>query len=78
MKIKDDELELLYDLGRMTNDGSSWNDPYGYYHEQDNISMATCQYGNHKWVYYIGLHVERYWFCTVCDEKDYKRDPPKS
>jgi hypothetical protein len=42
----------------------------------DNVIGYSCQYNYHKWQYYVGFHMERYWFCTVCDEKDYKRDPP--
>ena len=36
----------------------------------------NCQYGYHKWRWYQGFHLEKYWFCETCGEKDYHRDPP--
>ena len=45
--------------------------------DDNKITPSICTYGYHKWVWYVGLHMERYWFCSVCDEKDYKREAPK-
>lgn len=35
-----------------------------------------CSNGYHDWVWYVGFHVDQYWFCTKCDEKDRKKPPP--
>jgi hypothetical protein len=51
-------------------------DAYMDIYTNKTVATSTCTYGYHKWQWYEGLHMERYWFCTVCDEKDYKRDPP--
>jgi hypothetical protein len=30
----------------------------------------------HKWVWYLGFHIEQFWYCDKCGEKDIKRPPP--
>ena len=60
------------DIERFINEGGS---TYDYL--EPGVIMANCQYGYHIWKWYEGFHMERYWFCTTCDEKDYRRDPPK-
>lgn len=51
-------------------------------HSVEVFKMSTnakeqCKWNSCKWVWYEGLHMERYWFCTECDTKDLKRDPPR-
>jgi hypothetical protein len=58
-----------YDLERLTNEA------YPYFSSKSGDSY-NCQYGGHKWRWYEGFHVERYWFCEICDEKDRVKKPP--
>lgn len=37
-----------------------------------------CSYGSHNMVWYEGLHLDRFWFCTVCDTKDKTTPPPNT
>jgi hypothetical protein len=32
-----------------------------------------CEENRHKWVFYQGFHLDKFWFCEMCDKKDFKR-----
>ena len=59
--------QYMYDLDRLDSEGYIQPKP-----------TYACSYGNHKWKWYVGFHMERYWFCELCDDKDFTRSPPKS
>ena len=38
-----------------------------------------CNKGFHVWKWYVGFHIERFWYCEHCTAKDLKKPaPPKS
>lgn len=40
--------------------------------ELEEVAKKWC---SHNWIWYKGF-VEQYYYCSYCDEKDWKRSPP--
>ena len=66
------DLELLAEFNRLVAEGgidlsNQIRADYQYY---------NCATGNHKWRWYVGAHMDKYWFCELCDLKDYAKKSP--
>ena len=46
------------------------------YNVASEYGYGGCANGYHTWQWYVGFHMDQYWFCTKCDEKDRKKPPP--
>jgi hypothetical protein len=38
--------------------------------------VYKCNQGIHKWKWYVGAHMDKFWFCELCDFKDKLGSPP--
>jgi hypothetical protein len=63
------ELDLVQEFDRLVAEG-------GYGLDMDYYHNYNCEFGNHKWKWYVGFHVERFWYCEICDAKDKTRPAP--
>ena len=65
------DLDLLKEFERLVAEGGSYP-----CNEVELQPRYNCNSGYHDWKWYVGLHMERYWFCQLCDIKDEARFPP--
>ncbi len=57
--------ELMKHFENILGDTSAVN--YDYYYDIDNY--YNCDLDRHKWKWYEGFHMERFYFCEICDLK---------
>ena len=74
--MSSESLELLKEFERLVSEGGIAT--YNSYPYIDLEPRYSCEHGLHKWKWYVGFLLEQYYFCELCDKKDFTRFPPYS
>jgi hypothetical protein len=72
MNKTDIELDLLKEFDRLVKEGEA----HAGHNEIELEFRYDCTRGFHKWRWYEGLKLDRFYFCELCDTKDKSRKPP--
>lgn len=70
-----DELVLLREFERLVAEGGKDFAPSAPVAEQ--YKYYNCANNAHKWKWYVGAHMDKFWYCELCDLKDHTREFPK-
>lgn len=69
---KDKDLDLLLEYERLIADGGYDYKPVAI----EEYKYYNCATGVHKWKWYVGFHMDRFWYCEMCPAKDLAGPPP--